>query len=197
MEALGKAELHHHRHRPFRPRGQGEIELDIHLAAAGATAEMIGDDGDAGFLPALGRGEHPVDLRRVRGDAAVDVAVEEGDQLRPPHAPPHGSAGDRPAVLRAQQRRERRGQPRFRLVIIGGVGGAAIEAIGAGPNRGDAEAREGCVIIRLGRCPALRRRRLRQGRSGQCRREAEGQRPLHNLGRVTPRWPIYLPARSA
>jgi hypothetical protein len=126
-----------------------------------------------------GRRDFPLHLRRDFGDAPVDLAVEQLDELRPPLRPPvlrrlHGLA-----VVEHQRVRELRVGVGLRFVVVGEVGRLRVRPIAAGPQLFDAEQVEHLLpvflrglLLGLLRGLLLRRQRsatarLRRGDGGE------------------------------
>jgi hypothetical protein len=98
----------------------------------------------------FGLGDLPHDLGGVCGDAAVDLAVKELDDLGAALGPPELGGGDLFAVVEEEGVGELREGIGLGLVVVGGVGGVGA-AVAAAAEGGDVEEIEGAMVILLGR----------------------------------------------
>ncbi len=161
-----EAEFHHHRHRTLglRRRRQRELDVDLDLRApriVDVAHQPLGDDRDAVDLLLLRLGNFPLHLGYVFGDAAVDLAVEVLDDLRPAPGPPLVGGGDLCPIL-ADERVGERERLDLRLVVVGKVRRTAIHPFGTLAERFDPQCLHHQLVVPLaGHLDGVRVGRLR------------------------------------
>ncbi len=147
----GTAEQDHQRHWLLHPGGRYDHHLDLHLdvravAVVGAAAHFARDNRKRTGAVFGGADHAPFDLRRVRGHAPVDFALEILDDLRPAHLPPRLRVPHRPPVPCPHQLRIIREGVGLRLVVVGRVGRVLLRT-DAGPQPPYAELTHHVLVI--------------------------------------------------
>jgi hypothetical protein len=169
--------------RLLRP-GQRHLDVDGHGRPGGvvdAAAQLLDDHLDAACFVVARGDDFPRHVRRLRRRFAIDLAGEQGDELRPPLGPPHLGRRHGAAVLHQERVGQIRVGVRRGFVVVGVVRVARVRAVAAGAKLFDPEKPE---QTRMVLCSRKRGRLSQRSRADPCGRQGGAERdpcPSHGV----------------